>query len=202
MPGLAREPAKSAKAVFALRRFVYPPKERCEFCRAGLPGEHAHLLEPAARKIRCACVSCVALCGPDCLPIIRRKEKLGIFAFSDAQWDALQIPVDLAFLVRHADGRSTAHYPGPAGVVDSAFGSEVWSEIAETNPFLADMTAEVEALLLDRAGGGNEAYRLSIDHCYALAGLIRKRWRGLSGGEEVRREIRAYLGATDGAGHA
>jgi hypothetical protein len=202
MPGLAPESAQPSRAVFGLRRFVYPPKERCEFCRAGLAAEHTHLFEPGPRKIRCACVSCAARCGPDHLAIVPRKEKLAAFAFSDAQWNSLQIPVDLAFLVRHADGRLTAHYPGAAGVVDSVLGGENWSDLAGSNPCLADLAAEVEALLVDRAGGGNQAYRLSIDHCYALAGIIRKRWRGLSGGPDVREGIRNYLAQANGVAHA
>jgi hypothetical protein len=34
-----------------------------------------------------------------------------------------------------------------------------------------------------------------IDECYKLVGLIRGRWRGLSGGSEVWREIAAFFAA-------
>jgi hypothetical protein len=38
-------------------------------------------------------------------------------------------------------------------------------------------------------GGQREYYRVPIDHCYALVGLIRRHWRGLSGGTEARQAI-------------
>jgi hypothetical protein len=50
---------------------------------------------------------------------------------------------------------------------------------------LLDLEADVEALLVNRVRGAREAYGVGIDECYKLVGLIRTKWRGLSGGQEV-----------------
>ena len=55
----------------------------------------------------------------------------------------------------------------------------------EANPVLTELEPDVEALLVNRTNGAREYYRAPIDRCYALAGLIRTHWRGLSGGSEV-----------------
>ena len=61
------------------------------------------------------------------------------------------------------------------------------------NPMLAPLVSDVEALLVNRINGAREYYLVSIDRCYALIGLIRKHWRGLSGGAEVWEAVRDYL---------
>jgi hypothetical protein len=55
------------------------------------------------------------------------------------------------------------------------------------------LAPDVEALLVNRTKRKREYYRVSIDHCFALAGLIRTRWRGLSGGGEVWDAISSYF---------
>jgi hypothetical protein len=68
-----------------------------------------------------------------------------------------------------------------------------------TNPVLADLHPDIEALLINRMNGAREYYLVSIDRCYALIGLMRKHWRGLSGGAEVWEAVRDYLqGLRDG----
>ena len=44
-------------ALASLRRFVRPraARERCELCGAALAAEHPHLVEPATRRLVCAC---------------------------------------------------------------------------------------------------------------------------------------------------
>jgi hypothetical protein len=76
-------------------------------------------------------------------------------------------------------------------------GADAWSDLAVLNPVIAGIPAEIEALLIDRIAGRRDAYRVSIDHCYALAGIIRSHWRGLSGGGEVWDRIESYLAAAD-----
>lgn len=186
-------------AVFALRRFVYPPAERCELCRASLPAEHAHLLELKSSTIRCACKQCLrAFDGdnPEFRAVAPRKEKITSFRMTDAEWSAFQIPIDLAFLV-HSDGGLRALYPGPAGIVQSAGGGRAWDDLVRANESLRDLKQDVEALTINRVRGKSDAYLLSIDHCYALAGLIRNRWHGLSGGPDVWNAIEAYFADPD-----
>jgi hypothetical protein len=192
------------KAVFLLRRFVYPPVERCELCRASLPAKHAHLLETAASEMRCACKSCAERYGSTqtgFLPIVPRKERLAAFELSDTDWDGFQIPIDLAFLVRKSNGL-TALYPGPAGIVKSEPDPSAWEWLATRNPVLTELQPEVEALVVNRVRGRREAFRLSIDHCFALAGTMRSQWHGLSGGPKVWDEIAQYFDSIEARGHA
>jgi hypothetical protein len=82
-----------------------------------------------------------------------------------------------------------AVYPGPAGATESLVAPGAWEALAADNPILRDLEPDVEALLVNRVGGARECYRVGIDECYKLVGLIRTRWRGLSGGQEVWAEI-------------
>jgi hypothetical protein len=193
------------RAVFTLRRFVHPPLERCELCRASLPGAHTHLLELRAAQLRCACAACAGRYGTveeGFLPVTPRKEKLPSFKLSDAGWGEFQIPIDLAFLVRRGDGL-VALYPGPAGIVQSQASDEAWQDLAARNPVLTELAPEVEALVINRVHGRREAWRLSIDHCFSLAGTLRQKWHGLSGGPKVWDAIEHYFDQPEvGAGHA
>jgi hypothetical protein len=64
------------------------------------------------------------------------------------------------------------------------------------------MAPDVEALLVDRVGGAHRHWLVGVDECYALVGLIRTRWRGLSGGTEVWGEISAFFDALDARSEA
>ncbi|MEA2468345.1 MAG: hypothetical protein QOJ57_2471, partial [Thermoleophilaceae bacterium] len=68
-----------------------------------------------------------------------------------------------------------------------------WSEIARANPSLGVMEPDVEALLVNRSRGARRYFLVPIEDCYALVGLIRTRWRGLTGGREVWEEIEAFF---------
>jgi hypothetical protein len=61
------------------------------------------------------------------------------------------------------------------------------------NPVLEGMEQDVEALLVNRIRGAREHFLVPIDECYSLVGLIRMRWRGLSGGREVWEEIGQFF---------
>src|SRR6266545_1282725 len=55
---------------------------------------------------------------------------------------------------------------------------------------------DVDGLLINRsarAGGAPDYFIAPIDECFKLAGLIRANWRGLSGGEEVWKEIGRFF---------
>jgi hypothetical protein len=60
-----------------------------------------------------------------------------------------------------------------------------WSERVSGHPVLSEMEPEVEALLVNRIGSEHAYFLVPIDECYRLTGLIRKNWRGLSGGTHV-----------------
>jgi hypothetical protein len=122
------------------------------------------------------------------------------FRLSDAQWEGLLIPINLAFFYRPQDkeeanaaGRIIAVYPSPAGPVESLLGLDAWQTIVDDNSPLGDLQAEVEALLVNRLSGQHRYYLVPIDQCYRLSGLIRLHWRGLSGGSEVWEEVARFF---------
>ena len=78
--------------------------------------------------------------------------------------------------------RVVALYPSPAGATESLVTPEAWEALVAENPVLRDFEPDVEALLVNRVGEARECYRVGIDECYKLVGLIRTHWRGLSGG--------------------
>jgi hypothetical protein len=57
------------------------------------------------------------------------------------------------------------------------------------------MEPDVEALLVNRSRGARQYFLVPIEDCYALVGLIRTRWRGLTGGQEVWEEIESFFGS-------
>jgi hypothetical protein len=189
--------------ITALRRFVRSqPIERCDFCGAPIAGDHGHLIEPAQRRLFCACGICAeALAGqPDgnYRRVPRRIEALTDFRMTDAEWDGLGLPIDMAFLLYSTpQARPIAFYPGPAGATESLLGLSAWSRLVARNPVLATFEPDVEALLVNRIRGRRACYRVPIDRCYALVGLMRTRWHGLSGGEEAWQAIENFFAGLD-----
>ena len=163
------------------------PEERCELCAAPLAPDHAHLAEPAKRRLMCVCPGCALLLGDredrKYPPRARDARKLDDFRLTDAEWDALGIPIGLAFFFHSTpDDRIAAFYPGPAGPTECGLDLAAWAAIVANNPALAELEPDVEALLINRVNGARDYYAVPIDRCYALVGLIRARWRGVSGG--------------------
>lgn len=183
--------------VSRVRRFVAQPRvERCEICSAVLAQEHPHLLELPGHHVRCACEACVSVLAPSdhFLAIDPHKELLPDFALTDVEWDEMQIPIDIVFFVVSAKtGKPIAIYPGPAGPMESNLPLIAWTRLVERNPMLATLRPDVEALLVNRSNGLRDYYRVSIDCCYALAGLMRQKWHGLSGGTEVWDAVRGFF---------
>ena len=168
-------------------------------CSAELRMEHAHLIEAAQRRLHCACDACAMLfsgqAGTKYKRVPRDVRLLADFRMTDAEWDGLLIPINLAFFFQNSvNARVSALYPSPAGATESLLPLEAWNSIVQANPALKGLEADVEALLVNRVGLARgsapaEYYVVPIDACYELVGLIRVHWRGLSGGTEVWKEI-------------
>ncbi len=185
-----------------LQRFVTaaPEQERCELCGATIASVHSHLLDVANRRLRCACETCVRALGESVgfRRLRPETEHLSDFELSDGDWEALQLPIDLVFFYQStADGGPVALYPGPAGAMTSALSQEAWRRLVEANPRLDGFSPDVEALLINRTKGARRYYRVSIDRCYALVGIIRSEWKGLSGGSEVWESIERFFAGLD-----
>lgn len=172
-----------------------PVKERCELCGLDLGPRHHHLLHSGDGRICCACEACAVLfshriAGQNYLRIPRDARRLDAFQISDAQWNALLLPINMAFFLESASAsRVVAYYPSPAGATESLLNLDAWQELVNQNPVLSTMERDVEALLVNHAGGRHDYYIAPLDVCYRLTGLIRKHWRGFSGGEEVWKAI-------------
>jgi hypothetical protein len=183
------------------------PAEHCDLCGAIVGREHQHLIDPAVRKLMCSCDACsVLFCQSGETKykrVPRRVRFLKDFAISDAQWDSLLIPIGLAFFLKSStEGRVLAMYPGAAGSAESQLALDTWTDIAQDNPVLEQMEADVEALLANRLNNPAEYYLAPIDKCYELVGLIRSNWRGLAGGVEVWQKIGDFFAELKETAHA
>jgi hypothetical protein len=178
------------------------PLERCELCSAGIRPDHSHLIELAQRKLLCTCEPCAILFsgqGVKFKRVPRRVLSNPGFNLSDAEWNGLMVPINMAFFFKSSlENRVIALYPSPAGATESLLALESWDDIVARNPILNEMESDVEGLLVNRLGysrgySAAEYYLLPIDECYKLVGLIRMHWKGLSGGTEVWQELGGYF---------
>jgi Family of unknown function (DUF5947) len=114
-----------------------------------------------------------------------------------AEWNALEIPVGLAFFLRSsASGDTTAFYPSPAGATECRLDLEAWGRITADHPLVAAAAPDVEAVLVSRGPldqDGVDTFLVPIDACYELAGRMRLLWRGFDGGAEARQSIGEFL---------
>ena len=169
-------------------------------CGEPVPPEHRHLLDLSNRGILCACQACSLLfdkqgAGSGKYKLVSdRRLYLEDFEMTDAQWEGLLIPVNMAFFFQSSEAeRTMALYPGPAGPTESLLELATWEDLEERYPVLKSMEPDVEALLVNRVREAREYFLVPIDECYKLVGLIRLNWRGLSGGNEVWVEIRRFF---------
>lgn len=185
----------------SLQRFVRKPRERlevCELCAKPLSAQHPHLLEPEKHRVVCACDACAILFAGNTRQRYRRIPRdvyrLDHFVMDNHEWESLLIPINLAFFVFSSSAqRMVAQYPSPGGAMESTLDLEYWSAIEERNPVLKKLEPDVEALLVNRLKTAPEYFRVPIDRCFHLVGLIRTQWRGLSGGEQVWEDIDAFF---------
>jgi hypothetical protein len=210
-----------ASAFATLRQFARKRNENvetCEMCSRELAAEHAHLLETVSRKLICVCEACAILFSGNQNLKFKRVPRdvrfLGDFRLTDAQWDSLMIPIEMAFLFYSTSHEKVmAYYPSPGGATESLLSLDTWNDVVQENEILNELRSDVEALLVNRVGAGRGVkpgyYVVPIDTCYKLVGLIRMHWRGLSGGNEVWREVGTFFaelkvkaGVVNGEQHA
>ncbi|BDG07948.1 DUF5947 family protein [Anaeromyxobacter paludicola] len=194
----------------ALERFARPaarPRpaagEACELCAAPVGEAHPHVVDLERRALCCACPTCSRLfvqpgAGARFRTVPDRVRSDPGLALTDADLAALGVPVRLVFFARGGrDGRWFATFPGSAGAVEGALDPAAWAALATRTPLVAAAEPDVEALLAwgERGEPGIALLLVPVSACYALAGLVRRRWRGLDGGPEVWREVADALAA-------
>jgi hypothetical protein len=179
-------------------------QEHCDLCGEPIPEEHRHLLDLRSRELLCTCPACRLLFeggaagGGHYRLVPQRRLRLDDLELGDALWDGLRVPVDMAFFLHSsAAGHVQAFYPSPLGPTESQLPLTAWDELVARNPVLGTMAPDVEALLVNRARGARQHWLVGVDDCYALVGLIRTRWRGLTGGAEVWAAIGEFFAALD-----
>jgi hypothetical protein len=199
------DPLDGARPFARLRELArrQAPAGHCDLCGQPVAENHDHLMEPAARRLLCACGACAVLfsgqTGARYKRVPRDVRMLERFELSDGQWDSLRLPINLAFFFYSSPKtKMVACYPSPAGATESLLPLEAWEEVAQANPVLAGMEPDVEALLVNRVGYARglapaEYFIAPADRCYRLVGIIRTRWKGLSGGTEVWRDIAGFF---------
>ncbi len=170
--------------------------ERCDLCHAPIPEDHRHLLHLQERRIVCACEPCWALRSGDAeyRPAGMRTVWLDEFACSEDMWGRFQIPIGLAFFMRSSvtDG-VVAFYPSPAGATESELDLVAWEELVKRNPALAELDPDAEALIVNRLSEPHQHVIAPIDQCYALVGLIKSRWEGISGGDALNEAVPSFF---------
>lgn len=193
-----------------LRRFLLdtserePAQELCELCATPIAGDHPHLVQVAERRMLCACGPCAFLFDNPGAGGYRRVPDRYLTdpgsGLSDAQWEALQIPVGLAFFLHNsAQGTVVACYPSPAGATESELGLESWTSGIGAGRLAAEHRPDVEALLVRQ---GRDCLLVPVDACYRLVGLVRTHWRGFDGGADAWREIDRFFDALHAAARA
>ena len=180
----------------ALERYARLPSARaqaarCELCGAEIGEQHAHVVELARHALACACSACAVLFrdrnsgGGRYRTVPDRVLAVAGFAPSDAAWSALGIPVRMAFLVRRSDGWM-AYFPSPGGPVEAELSDAAARALVALVPLADAVEPDVEALLFNRPrGGAAECFVVPLDVCHALSAVVRKSWRGFSGGDEA-----------------
>ncbi|CCK25290.1 hypothetical protein BN159_0911 [Streptomyces davaonensis JCM 4913] len=168
------------------RRTASAEQERCDLCAAPVPDEHAHLYDLSEEQVACACGACSVLFADDGAGdgryrlVPRRRIRL-----PKVDTEVLGVPVGLVFFVPRADGTVTAEGPSPAGAMRWEVDAAAWRRLVAARPELASLAPDVEALLVNTVHGLDHHWIVPVDDCFRMVAVVRREWRGLSGGGRV-----------------
>jgi hypothetical protein len=168
--------------------------ERCELCREHIPEEHRHVLDQQRDEVQCICRPCALLFAREAAARghyrIVPERRLRLEGVSPSM---LGVPVGLAYFVRQGDGAVVAHYPSPMGATQWEIEAQRWADVVARCSALETMVPDVEALLVNTAGGSEQRWLLPIDDCYRLVAIVMREWKGLSGGDQVWPQIQRFF---------
>src|SRR5436190_9320963 len=179
-----------------------PVGERCEMCSEPISDEHQHVVNVEGRQLMCVCRGCYLLFTDTHAQLRYRAVPDRYLAFPDfaldrREWEALQIPVGLAFFFRNsALGRTVAFYPGPAGATESELDLSSWNNIRDADPRVDLLADDTEALIVrvpDNGAGDPQCHLIPIDACYEFVGRLRLLWHGFDGGQQAREFITEFF---------
>jgi hypothetical protein len=178
--------------------------ETCELCGGLVAETHAHVADTEDRRLLCVCRACSLLfahrgAGGRYRLVAGDVRRLSL-TLDAALWHALDVPVGLVFLLRHASGEVEAFYPGAAGPVSATVPTGAWGALVAADPSLADLVPEVEALLVRRGvrGSPDSVFVVPVDRCYELVGLVRGWWSGTTGGDAVWDGVAQWFASLEG----
>jgi hypothetical protein len=152
------------------------------------------MLDTERGELMCTCQACSLLFDRSAASqghyrlVPRRRVRLPAVSTKD-----LGVPVGLAFFVPRADGAVIAHYPSPAGATQWEVDPRAWADVVEHHPELRALQADVEALLVNTARGQHHHWIVPITDCFRLVAVVRREWKGLSGGSRVWPEIERFF---------
>ena len=177
------------------RTAAQPAGERCEMCTEPIADEHQHVVNVEGRQLMCVCRGCYLLFTDTDAELRYRAVPDRYLSFPDfgldrLGWEALQIPVGIAFFFSNsALGRSVAFYPGPAGATESELDLAAWNNVRKSDARVDLLAPDTEALIVrvpDDETAPPQCYLVPIDACYEFVGRLRLLWHGFDGGQQVR----------------
>ena len=190
-----------------LQRYAAAPPQvteriqRCELCAIPVGDPHRHVVDLEQQALCCTCRACAVLFQRDTTggrfrTVPDRVLADPSFGMTSTAWSALGIPVGLAFVFHNSRREEyVVGFPGPAGVTEAEAPPELWPSLLGATTLAAELSPDVEALLVygERGALRLECFVIPIDGAYELAGRLRTTWRGFSGGDAAHREIADFL---------
>ena len=121
------------------------------------------------------------------------------FVLSSAQWDALQIPVGVAFFFMNSSlntsPRSIQAPQAPPSRccrsirgIRSSMRIPIWPRLCPTSK-----RSSFAAGIVDPEAAQAECYLVPIDVCYELVGELRRLWKGFDGGTEAHAALDEFF---------
>jgi hypothetical protein len=168
--------------------------KHCDVCGMVVEFQPSYLVHPASRRLMFCCETCATnLVGGGSGKYRRVPKSVQILAdlkMSDAQWDSLSLPINLAFLYYSSPDRGVLVVcPSASGPNEIALPAPQWEDLVRDNPILRTFQPDVEGLLINRVGPTRRYFRAPIDQCFKLTAFIKDHWSGVTGGVDIWRKL-------------